>query len=81
MNNDQRIAEIEARCELATPGPWKLGEDETIEAESDCIACRLNTRQDAEFIANARTDIPYLLGQLAERDKEIERLQEAMQDK
>ncbi len=32
------------------------------------------TEADAEFIAHARTDIPYLLAQLAERDATIERL-------
>lgn len=32
---------------------------------------------DFEFIANARDDIPWLLTQLAEREREIERMQEA----
>jgi hypothetical protein len=99
MYNDQRIAEIEARCELATPGPWEWRynsrNDYGVEAESlkgvitlediylgypECgehLIMDIGT-PDADFIAQSREDIPYLLSQLAERDKEIERLREAI---
>lgn len=59
-----REEEIRARCEAATPGPWALGEDADIKAEGTSIAGLLNTLNDAEFIAHAREDIPYLLDRL-----------------
>ena len=69
MTNDQRIAEIEARCELATPGPW---DDKLTAVYKDETAIRIcgefyNFDADAFFVAQARQDIPYLLAQLAER--------------
>lgn len=63
-----RIAEITARCEAATPGPWDIilnGHNIKVE----------RTPANIDFIAHAREDVPYLLAQLAERDREIERLQ------
>lgn len=65
-----RIAEIRKRCEAATPGPWDIilnGHNIKVE----------RTPANIDFIAHAREDIPYLLVQLAERDKEIERLRKA----
>lgn len=64
---NDRISEIRARCEAATPGPWDIilnGHNIKVE----------RTPANIDFIAHAREDIPYLLAQLAERDKEIERL-------
>ena len=29
MNMSERLAEIEQRCDAATPGPWRRGVDET----------------------------------------------------
>ena len=95
--NDNRIAEIQQRCEAATPSPWEVEKyyhDEpyeqfiksaavvsTYEDGSKGTITRNNWSNpvvaDLEFIAHAREDIPYLLAQLAERDKEIERLQES----
>ena len=92
--NDNRIAEIQQRCEAATPSPWEVEKyyhDEPYEQFIKSAAVvstyedgskRTITRNnwsnpvvaDLEFIAHAREDIPYLLAQLAERDKEIERL-------
>lgn len=95
---EQRIAEIHARCEAATPGPWEWGVcNESwgeVEAESlkgvitlkddypgypECgehLIMELS-KPDADFIAHSREDVPFLLDQLAERDREIERLREA----
>ena len=72
---DQRIAEITARCEAATPGPWEtaldVGKKYYIAPPSYGVRdfCYLSggfdREQDASFIAHAREDIPYLLSQLA----------------
>ena len=77
MTNDQRIDEIRERCEAATPGPW---DDKLTAVYKDETAIRIcgefyNFDADAFFVAQARQDIPYLLEQLAERDKELKRLQ------
>ena len=62
-----RLADIQARLDAATPGPWsyfvdkwhvheiRTNDDETIIGVSIFVA------EDAEFIANAPTDITYLL--------------------
>lgn len=82
---DQRIQEIQKRCDTATPGPWIYSEvasaiwadrtslDVVVAADWGGIEI---SKSDAAFIAHAREDIPFLLSQLAERDKEIERLRE-----
>ena len=57
-----RIAEIKERCEAATPGPWGTPEKPLMDV--------LNEGYNAGFVSHAREDIPYLLSQLAERDKE-----------
>lgn len=93
MTDQQRIAEIAARCERATPGPWEyfdngfdgeirsttarskyIGEPKIICGGEPCEG-RIDNCPDAHFIAHAREDIPYLLDLLAEREKEIGRLQ------
>src|SRR5678816_4014350 len=69
--------QIAARVEKATPGPWKVFEDEdlgpfyvwTSDEEVYIANCFTHDEQeqakaDAEFIAHARTDIPYLLNEL-----------------
>jgi len=70
-----RIQEIRARCDTATPGPWEtaldVGKKYYIAPPSYGIRdfCYLSggfdREQDASFIAHAREDIPYLLSQLA----------------
>lgn len=74
----RELREIRARCEAATPGPWKAfleGRDH--ESGSDFIRTGEgpNRREDIEmsgatpadydFVANARQDIPRLLGEIA----------------
>ncbi|WNF07426.1 ead/Ea22-like family protein [Brevibacillus borstelensis] len=73
----QELAAIRERAEKATPGPWKLINYDNgfavyaseVEMISDWYYENGFTEENAEFIANARTDIPRLLD-------EIERLQE-----
>ncbi len=76
MTEDELRA-IKARCEAASPGPWKSyveGRDQT--SGSDFImtgegATRGNdieltgaTRADQDFIAHARQDVPQLLAEI-----------------
>jgi hypothetical protein len=75
---DEELAAIRARCEAATPAPWRSyfeGRDHT--SGSDFImtgedARRGNdlelagaTRADQDFIAHARQDVPRLLDEIA----------------
>ena len=70
-----RIQEIRARCDTATPGPWEVVDGKSFGVQSENKNIAMCFRPENEhFIAHAREDIPYLLAQLAERDKEIERL-------
>lgn len=76
-NNDERqerIAQIRARVEAATPGPWVTwpdGTEESVEAVAvGRFVCHLNSnmrqfREDAALIANAPADLAYLLSELA----------------
>ncbi|GGU52138.1 hypothetical protein [Streptomyces lavendofoliae] len=70
-----RIAEIQARAEAATKGPWfverhqptltrrVVSDDHALDADLGYLG---NSNQfDAEFIAHAREDIPFLLDELA----------------
>jgi len=74
-----RLEEIRERCEKATLGPWLIkhqsGSLWAVKSKSSVRAVCYCTEDDARFIANSREDIPYLLDLLAERDREIERLQ------
>jgi hypothetical protein len=94
-----RIAEIEARVEAATPAPWLQGKDvkmphmkwegyvtvycddpEEPTSPPERILLEMNPHyekieEDARFIANAPTDIRFLLEQLKERDDRIAELE------
>jgi hypothetical protein len=74
------LAEIQGRADAATPGPWgnytpnpRHNFLHVIEAEAlDGDPLRLDIGEglrgrDAEFIAHARTDVPALVAELAER--------------
>ena len=85
MLDEKRLAEIRARVEAATPGPWEVDDkysdkfvvcelDEYVAVSASADAdIGLDGGPDAEFIAHARRDIPDLLDDLdalrAERDK------------
>lgn len=86
------IDAIKERAEKATPGPWEsvrsypstadhsfvLGDDGCESVTSDILTV------DADFIANARTDIPALLAYIAEleaeRDAAVEDLRVAAEE-
>ena len=87
-DDETRVAEIRQRAEAATEGPWerrlydgvrdsksrlvKVVEDSEFDFERVTSLADYITRENAEFIAHAREDIPWLLEQLrtaeAERD-------------
>jgi hypothetical protein len=82
-----RKAEIRERDEKATPGPWKLfhflqGVYEVCKADNYACGgvCVSHIKADADFIAHARSDIPWLLSLVdefeaqvaSERDKALE---------
>ena len=59
----KRIAEIRARVEAATPGPWTTKTLHT-------------TLADADFIAHSRTDLPFLLNLVASLTAERDALRD-----
>ena len=68
-----RLAEIKARADAATAGPWKGTTDEGVYLvngkpifETGCGCCTSGTlsEADAAFIASSRTDIPDLLAEV-----------------
>ena len=71
---DKRLQEIEARLEAATPGPWRRNGMRWIVTGQSHPLCQVSepfhrqiqngTGQDEEFIANAPSDIAYLLAAL-----------------
>lgn len=67
MNRDEAIR---ARCEAATPGPWKLTKDGRYEDHDECRIdlpddnIELCRYENGEFIAHARNDIPDLLDEV-----------------
>lgn len=91
MTDDSaRLAEIRARADAATDGPWDYGDQSaTIHAPSDDykqVAHFMSepgagmewdmdqVRANAQFAAAARSDVPFLLDAIAARDTEIESL-------
>ena len=70
---EKRIAEIKTRANAATPGPWCVDSICVISPLLDIYITEPDSRNDAEFIAHSREDIPYLCKRLraaeAERDE------------
>lgn len=85
MSAADRLDQIEARANAATEGPWEAyrpnpayriyeicsttpqGLDETL-AE----VAGYNASDDADFIAHARTDVPWLIEQVRKRDAALQ---------
>ena len=78
----ERLAEIEARAEAATEGPWEawdrgIGFEVHVNAECLNSEFRETFRQaDAEFIAAARTDVPDLLAEVRRLQAAVERVRD-----
>ncbi len=70
--SDKELTEIEERCEKSTPGPWKSyieGRDhesgsDFIMTGGDDIELTGATKEDQDFIASAKQDIPRLLNEI-----------------
>ena len=68
-----RIEEIRARCDAATP--WSRdSEGWVIMQNNETRENKVLNNFDFRFVAHAREDIPFLLDELAAKDVEIERL-------
>ena len=69
-----RLNEIEARANAATEGPWNvfMGRIDHPGRSLVAVAYDVGCDVDAEFIAHARTDVPWLLEQVERRDKALE---------
>ena len=78
----ERLAEIEARAEAATEGPWEawdrgIGFEVHVNGEGLNSEFRETFRQaDAEFIAAARTDVPALLAEVRRLQAAVERVRD-----
>jgi len=67
--SDEELDEIERRCAAASPGPWRSfieGRDhesgsDFIQTVADDIELSGATKEDQDFIARARQDIPRLV--------------------
>lgn len=79
-----RLAEIRQRCEAATDGPWSRISGYVYRSSDpnngngfwvdDCTGpCH-----DADFIAAARSDIPWLLYLVSRQEREIKAMREAL---
>jgi hypothetical protein len=95
MLSKEQIAEIEQRAKKATPGPWYVDDvyqiiqcendsDDTVIADYSFISDFDVCRDDVDFIASARTDIPALLEHIRELEaqlaKEKRRAEKAVAD-
>lgn len=85
---DDRLQQIEARCDAATPGPWVLFHRAGITEVQTIGDCPIagwqgfdnghravgKHKDNGEFIAHAREDIPALLEEIARLRAELARL-------
>jgi hypothetical protein len=70
--SQDKLDEIEKRCNAATSAPWKsyiegrdhLGGDSVIQTSGEDIYLTGATASDQDFIAHARQDIPMLLNEI-----------------
>ena len=83
--DSERVEQIRARVEAATKGPWESYTVPESKGEACYSAVEIGDHEvrldwlygsglDANFIAQARDDIPYLLDLLAEQTSTIERV-------
>jgi hypothetical protein len=79
-NTHSKLAEIRERLKNATPGPWTYEENEggigyVVNATRD--VCEDPLPQDGRFIANAPTDISYLLTALEQALSDLAKIEGA----
>lgn len=67
------LAEIKAREQAVTPGPWKVGISALItDANGHALFFGEDAKGNADFIAHARTDIPALISEVEQMTKQFE---------
>jgi hypothetical protein len=81
MLTQERLDAITARCEAATPGPWKVVEGKSfgVQSENKNIANCFRAENE-QFIAHARQDIPALLAEVERLREERDRAIAALED-
>ncbi|MGQ5176983.1 hypothetical protein ACSQ7W_11840 [Bacillus halotolerans] len=93
--NKEQLEEIRKRAEAATGGKWAaevndglmdhrtyyrvFSDIETEYSEVTFLVHKLEKKEDADFIANARQDIPALLGHIEALEKEAEVLRDHLE--
>ena len=84
MTSDERLREVKEREARATKGPWRLGHHRGFGEEHDVdgpdgedlagVRGMFYYRADAEFVAHARRDVPWLVEALEGALAELEGL-------
>ena len=64
---EDRLTEIRARADAATPGPWTVTDDGALSSGVPPSSPVAN----GEFIAHARDDVPWLLGEIERLKAEV----------
>lgn len=68
MTDEERLAAIQARCDAASPGEWQaergLSLQPDVALENGAWIAETHHMSDAEFVAHAREDVPWLLAQV-----------------
>ncbi|WP_313292599.1 hypothetical protein [Faecalispora jeddahensis] len=81
---DQKyLAEIKARADAATPGPWyakQIGEYVGFNTPYYGFATRMAELNDFEFACHARTDIPALVAEVERLQNENKHLKEELRE-
>lgn len=78
----ETLARVRAQAGAATEGPWEVSMDRIDHPGKSvfAVAYDVGCDEDAEFIAAARTDVPWLLEQVGLRDKALEAVLELHKD-
>lgn len=83
----EQLEAIRKRAEAATEGPWQYVADDNVLVTLDkdhCYAIEVaeefSHRNDGEFCASAREDVPKLVEALLQERAEVERLRSALQE-
>jgi len=87
-DNVDQLAAIEARAQAATEGPWETHDGDVVQSydiavktgeysyeREGIIPGEWVRENDAEFIANARTDVPALLALVREQQAKLDRVE------
>ena len=76
MTDQTRLAEIRAGVDQASSGPWEVSGDKILAdvAREIPVASNVIARIDADFIAHARQDVPFLLDLVDSLTKERDAL-------